>query len=250
MLKGIAHSRTLRHVQGLDDRIAQQDLASLRPLRLQARDIMRAAERAFARAEERLAVPLTGGAPIDAPVQSDWVHRAELWSRPVRPAGLAGPPNRAHLGQEATVYHDCPLKEMTLRQIPSRDADAPAPYALVLDVLGFEGSFLSIAMDLPPEGLADLRRRHILRLSVHMRFENPIEVYARLNIKHGPNTEQLARDFPLGDQELVTEWDLTYLEINEKRIEAVWIDLIFDKPAFNRVEIRDLTISRRPRADV
>jgi hypothetical protein len=30
----------------------------------------------------------------------------------------------------------------------------------------------------------------------------------------------------------------------------MWIDLIFENPQMNQVTIRDLTLSRRPRADV
>ena len=250
ILKGIAHGRTMRHLRGLADRIETQDVTSLRPLRSQAREIMRAAGTAYLHAEARLALPLIGGAPIEAPVQSDWRHRPEIWTRPIRPSGLAGPANRTVFGDEATLYHDCPLAEVTLRQERNRQLEDVAPFGLSVDVLGFEGSFLSLAIDLPPKGIADLRRRHIIRLAAHVACENPLEVYARLNIKHGPNTEQLTRDFDLGSEDLITEWDLTYLDINENRIEAAWIDLILDRPAFNRIVLRDLTVSRRPRADV
>lgn len=249
ILKGIAHNRTLRHVQGLGERIAEQDISSIRPLRGQARDILRAAERAYTAAEARLALPLIGGAPIDAPVQSDWTHRPELWSSPVRPAGIAAPRNRARLGAEATIHHDCRLSEITFRQLRNHRPEDIAPFGVVLEVLRFEGSFLSLAIDIPQDGLSGLQKRHIVRFAAHLDYENPIEIFARLNIKHGPNTEQLVRDFPLGDNDLATEWDLAFVEMNEKRIEAAWIDLIFGGPALNRIDIRDMTLSRRPRAD-
>ena len=80
--------------------------------------------------------------------------------------------------------------------------------------------------------------------------ENPIEIYARLNIQHGPNTEQMVRQLDLSDDVGLAEFDLAYSNINEKRVEKIWIDLIFDNPGMNQVLLRDLTLTRAPRADI
>ena len=80
--------------------------------------------------------------------------------------------------------------------------------------------------------------------------EKPLEVFVRLNIKHGPNTEQVVREIPLNQEEAMVEFDLAYTKLNEKRVDAIWIDLIFEGPEMNQVTLRDLTFSRYPRAEI
>jgi len=71
-----------------------------------------------------------------------------------------------------------------------------------------------------------------------------------LNIKHGPNVEQVVRELPLNEGEVKVEFDLAYTKMNEKRVERIWVDLIFEGPEMNQVTLRDVTFSRRPRAEL
>ena len=48
----------------------------------------------------------------------------------------------------------------------------------------------------------------------------------------------------------MVEFDLAYTKLNEKRVEKLWLDLIFEGPEMNQVTLRDLTFSRRPRAEL
>lgn len=76
-------------------------------------------------------------------------------------------------------------------------------------------------------------------------------MFARLNVKHGPNTEQIVREIPLGGSiETWVEFDLAYTKLNEKRVESAWIDLIFEGPQMNEVILRDLNLPRHPRAEI
>ena len=61
-------------------------------------------------------------------------------------------------------------------------------------------------------------------------------------------TEQVVRELPLNEQDVMVEFDLAYSRLNEKRIEKVWLDLIFEAPDMNQVIIRDLTFCRHRRA--
>lgn len=94
-----------------------------------------------------------------------------------------------------------------------------------------------------------LKRRHLIRLDTIIELEKPIEIFIRLNIKHGPNTEQLVRELPLHEDEIMVEFDLAYSQLNEKRVERAWIDLIFENPQMSQVTIRDLTFCRYPRVE-
>ena len=69
-------------------------------------------------------------------------------------------------------------------------------------------------------------------------------------MQHGPNTEQIVRQVEFVETRGLAEFDLAYSNINEKRVEKIWIDLIFDNPGMNQVLLRDLTLTRAPRADI
>ena len=59
------------------------------------------------------------------------------------------------------------------------------------------------------------------------------------------------RELPAdGQGEMIAEFDLAYTNINEKRVERAWVDLIFESPEMNLIVLRDLTLSRRPRAEL
>ena len=104
--------------------------------------------------------------------------------------------------------------------------------------------------DLPDEAARGLRQKHLLRMDVIVEMEKPLEIFARLNIKHGPNVEQIVRELPLNEEEVMVEFDLAYSKMNEKRVERLWVDLIFEGPEMNQVILRDVTFSRRPRAEL
>lgn len=82
------------------------------------------------------------------------------------------------------------------------------------------------------------------------KLKKPLEIFARLNVRHGPNTEQIVRELPLSDDKIMVEFDHAYTKLNEKRVEAMWIDFIFEGPDMNQVTLRDLTFSRNPRAEL
>ena len=95
-----------------------------------------------------------------------------------------------------------------------------------------------------------LKRSHIIRMDAILELEKPLEIFARLNIRNGPNTEQIVRELPRVEEHHRVEFDLAYSNMNEKRVERAWIDLIFEGPQMNQVTIRDMTFSRRPRAQI
>ena len=201
-------------------------------------------------ADERLALADTGDGAFPRPHNADWAWRPELWRGALRVKGVSSVQSKSMLGSELTLFHDCPFAEMTLRQLRNQtDADL-APCGLGLDVFRFGGSFLSLVLDLPPEGLRGLSRNHVLAVSATTEMDRPLEIFVRLNIRHGPNTEQLVRELPSGTSGGIAEFDLAGISMNEKRVEKVWVDLIFEEPGMNEVILRDLTITRRPRAQM
>ena len=229
---------------------ATADLPSLRKQRLRARQLKAHLDRLIHVADERLALPMIGSTAFPKPHNADWAWRPELWRGPLPTPGLSSVQTKSMLGNEITLFHDCAYSELTLRQLRNtREADL-APYGLRLDVFRFDGSFLSLVVDLPEDGVTGLRRNHLVRMDVIVEMEKPLEIFARLNIQNGPNTEQLVRELPLNDETVMVEFDLAYSKLNEKRVDRAWIDLIFEGPEMNQVVLRDLTFSRRPRAQL
>lgn len=239
----------LRRWRRIADAAEAMDLATLRRARGRARMLRRQLDRVIHLAEYRLALPVIGSNALRRPMGADWVWRPDLWRGPMAVAGQAPASGRTALSEGATLFHDCRAGELTLRQIRNRRETDLAPFGLRLEVFRFDGSFLSLVLDLPAEAVEGLRLKHLIRLELALEREQPLQVFARLNIRHGPNVEQLVRELP-PEEEVMVEFDLAYTKMNEKRVERLWLDLIFERPQMNQVTLRDVTLSRRPRAEL
>jgi hypothetical protein len=224
-------------------------LSHLRSERAQARKLRYHLNELISVAENRLTLPMIGSSAFPKPHGTDWAWRPTLWREPLAVPGRSSVLSKTKLGDELTLFHDCQQSELTLRQVRNtREADL-APFGLRMDVFNFDGSFLSLVLDLPAAAVAGLQRRHLIRMDTIVEMEKPLEIFARLNVKHGPNTEQIVRELPLHEEEIMVEFDLAYSNMNEKRIERAWVDIIFENPQMSQVILRDLTLSRRPRAE-
>lgn len=225
-------------------------LSVLRRQANQAADMRHHLDQLLFKAEERLALPRIGSNAMLKSRNSDWSWRPQIWKGPLPRIGLVAVDSQTKVGEEATIFHDCNFSELTLRQIRNtREADL-APYGMRMDVFQFDGSFLSLAIDLPDSAVTGLKKRHLIRMNTIVEFEKPLEIFARLNIRHGPNTEQVVRELPINQQDCWVEFDLAYTKLNEKRVERLWVDLIFEGPQMNQVVLRDVTFSRSPRAEL
>ncbi|MEO1239240.1 MAG: DUF6478 family protein [Pseudomonadota bacterium] len=240
--------RMLSRWSRLADRAGTGELATLRRLRKRARALQQRVDRFLHVADGRLAVPMGHEAGIQKPLHTDWAWRPGFWSGPVRPYGAVAVAASTSLGGDTTLFHDCTCSEVTIRQTQNTGAKALAPYGARIDVFAFEGSYLSIVVELPADAADGLTKGHIIRMDARILSERPLEFFARLNVQHGPNTEQIVREVPPGGHEHVVEFDLAYSQIRERHLGRAWVDLIFDRPAFNEIRIEDIAFTRRPRA--
>jgi len=249
-LERLIHRRALTRWSDAAKDAEKFDLSTLKVLRGQARQIRRRLDQLTHVADGRLTLPLIGSNAMQRPLHSDWTYRPEIWRGPITPVGLASVENKTRFGQEATVFHDCATTELTLRQVRNTRESDLAPFGLRMDVFRFDGSFLSLVIDLPQTAVDGLKRKHLIRVQTIVEMEKPIEIFVRLNVRHGPNVEQIVRELPLDEQDVVVEFDLAYSKLNEKRVDAAWIDMIFEGPEMNQITLRDVTLSRRPRAEI
>ncbi|RMD93277.1 MAG: hypothetical protein D6811_05275 [Alphaproteobacteria bacterium] len=249
-LERLRGSAELRRWRRAAEQAETLDLDALHGLRERARRLRVQIERFLDVANDRLALPAIGSNAIQKPLFSDWAWRPELWRRPVSPVGMASVPSKTDFGRGVKIFHDCRLSELTLRQVRNQRESDLAPFGLRMDVFAFDGSFLSLVLEIPKEGVEGLQRRHLVRLATVVEMERPLEIFARLNIRHGPNTEQIVRELPLDKAEVFVDFDLAYTELNEKRVEHMWLDLIFEGAAMNQITLRDVALTRRPRAEL
>ncbi len=250
LVEALRHRRGMRKWNAARDQAHSADLFDLRQMRSHARQLRRRLDQVLHIADGRLTLPLIGTDAIEKPLHSDWAWRPQIWRGPIAPQGRASVENKAMIGDELRVFHDCRVSELTLRQIRNTREEDLAPFGLRMDVFRFDGSFLSLVLDLPDTAVSGLKKRHLVRLNAMIEFEQPLEIFARLNVRHGPNTEQLVRELQIIDGKTMVEFDLAYSNMNEKRVERAWVDLIFEGPQMNQIILRDLTFSRRPRAEV
>jgi hypothetical protein len=249
LIDRLAERRTVRLWTRAADAAAAADLAVLKAMRGRARRARAELDRLLAVAETRLALPMLGSNAMHRPLGADWLWRPSPWREPLAPRGRAGLDRRTELGPGAALFHDCPLAETAYRQERNARPGDLAPFGLAIEVLGFRGSFLSLALDLPPGAVEGLTRRHVFGLELDFEADRAVGGFARLNVKHGPNTEQMVAQIG-GGGGATAEFDLATVRLNERRVEKLWLDLIFQDPAYSRFALRDLVMSRRRRAEM
>lgn len=223
---------------------------SLHGMRAEARAMRRQIDRVLHAADLRLLTPAIGAGLPRQPLGTDWSWRADAWRGPLPVSGLIAGSDHSRISDDLSVYHDCPLGEVAIRQVRNTRDDDRSAFGLGIEVFGFQGSFLSLATTLPPEAVQGLKSRHLVRLDAIIDAERPLRAYARLNVKHGPNVAQLVRELPALTGAVVVEFDLAYAKLDDKRIERAWLDLIFNDAAMTGIQLRDLVVSRRPRAEL
>jgi hypothetical protein len=223
---------------------------ALRAQRTEARELRRQIDRLIHAADHQLSGPPLGAALLRMPLGTDWTWRADAFRAALPQPGAVAEAERTQISDDLALYHDCPLAEIALRQVRNRNPDDRAPFGLSVEVFGFEGSFLSLATRLPDDAALGLRARHLIRVDAVIEADRPLRGFARLNVRHGPNLAQLVSDLPAEAGAVLVEFDLAYGGIDDTRIERAWLDLIFNDVAMTGIVLRDLVVSRRPRAEV
>ena len=249
-LEGWHQRRTEERWTRLADQAAELDTFALRALRTEARGMRRQLDRVLQAADARIAVPSLSASLPKMPLGTDWSWRPDLWRGALPDPGAVATSERTVLGDGVALYHDCPLGEVIVRQVRNDRLEGQAPYGLAIEVFGFKGSFLSLAVNLPAAAVEGLKARHLVRAELIIDSDGPVKAYARLNIQHGPNLAQPVSALPEQGRDKLAEFDLAYADLNDKRIERAWLDLILNDAAMTRIVIRDLVLSRRPRAEL
>ena len=238
--------KTLERAQNLIKRQVRAAPAQTREvLRQQGRDAraLRDTANQFVQTVEDCLRRPVGEPHFAQPPGTTWAWRPPQWRAAQSPRGVVAPQPGATLGDTLKLYHDCAEAAMTLNQRRNHDAGDLAAYALVLDVLQFSGSFLSLAVDLPHRALHDMGRDDVLRIMLDFQQEKPVAFSLRLNLRIGPNTVQSTRSsMGVGTSEV--DFAVSDMDLPSGTIDAAWVDLLWEHPAFNQFVVRDLTVCR------
>lgn len=93
------------------------DLSDLRLVRDRARKMRHNLNELLQVADTRLALPRIGSSAFPKPGGTDWFWRPNLWRGPLDIKGASSVESKTAFGDEVTLFHDCRLSELTLRQL-------------------------------------------------------------------------------------------------------------------------------------
>lgn len=241
----------LQFWRGRTEAAAVLPFAALRELRGQARTLRRELDQFTKASDQRLAARLSAQAP-ERPRGADMAWRPALWQARLDGAPAPGADGQVRFDGETAMYHDCPLGEISARQITDPDPAGQTPFALVTEIYAFTGSYLSVSVRLPDGLTTGTGTRHILMLEAAVSSEVPLDLLARLNIAQGPDVAQVVQLLAAGGApgQCRAAFDLGHAQLSERPITRLWVDVFFQSPALNRIVLHDLVLARRPRAEL
>ncbi|WP_414898875.1 DUF6478 family protein [Rhodovulum sp. YEN HP10] len=205
--------------------------------------------RAIRGVDARRAAFHAAAATARLPLGSDWGFRPAPFAARVKPCGLADIGTGLRLGPQVRLLHDASRAEIAFHQIANSSAGDGAPFGLTLEVAGFDGGFVSVVFELPARAVEGLGRHHLIRLDAVLETEAPLDIFARINIRHGPNFAQLVRAVSPDEPRIALDFDLAASDLHDGGADRIWLDLLFDGPRMNRILLSDMVLSRRPRSE-
>jgi hypothetical protein len=180
-------------------------------------------------------------------IQCDWYGRPGAWREAMRPRGIVDLPSPPRLPGGVTVYHDAARYDLSLRQEMAPEATVTRATAWCWRSTVSTAASCPSSMISRRRPIAGLTLNHFIAVDIRAEREQPVEVYARLNVQHGPNVEQMVRQVDFRGAGGRAEFDLAYTRINERRIEKAWLDLILEGPEMTRIALWDVVVMRAPR---
>ena len=119
-----------------------------------------------------------------------------------------------------------------------------------MDGYVFSSGYISVAIHLPILAAKDLQSRHLICMDCRLDIRKPLAIFARLHVGNGPNTAKNNIQFPQNCERNILKFDLSTVKTTKRRIKIIWVDRIFEAPAMNKITLRDIVLSRHPRAQM
>lgn len=181
------------------------------------------------------------------PIGTDWVWRPAVFGTNLPDSVCIPAFSPATLGRDLSLFHDCPLVQISLRQEYTAQPDR---FAIRLETFAFQGSYMSMVLEVPPAICADLHVDHLIRLSVCLDTKQPVTLSARLNAVHGSDVAQLQETLVAEGACRVAEFDLLDIPLARHGVDRFWIDIFIDCPAPSSLLLQEISVMRCQRADI
>ncbi len=196
-------------------------------------------EAVAARMERRIA----RGQSEPRPAPGDrWTLRPECLDAPVRPPALTDPSSGVGFGANLRLHHDGSRSAFTVSQRPARGGPAGARFEFFFESYEFDGAYFSLTLEAPEEFRRPRRDERIVA-RVDMTASWMIKGYARLKIRGRDGEETLFAEAMFGDGERRFDFDFAFVPFDLGPTDALWLDLIFDRPRMAEFAIRDLSLA-------
>lgn len=166
-------------------------------------------------------------------------ERPLLWQRRLKEK-IAYHDDRITLGDDATLYHDCPYQEICMSQKRNIGSRFEAPYSLRLDIFEFAGSFLSVSI--PIRFAPSLTQDQNILLRWGSASDAPIESFVKLTIEKGSQKEVQELTTEKSDQIHMAEFDLSTFHTALDQSQRAWFDISFHNMRANEITLQDLAI--------
>lgn len=173
--------------------------------------------------------------------------RPNPFAFPLSSLRTTSPQREWSLDDQVTLFHDCSLSQILIRQNPTPETGRVAPHELQIECFEFQGSFFSFKFDLPFQ--ADVTSDTIISIRAHIVTSEDIQAHARLSIAKGAHTEAIIRDVAINDPFATAEFDLYFAETRLDGSQSMWIDLSFSNIAQSKIHLRDIVLFQTNRAE-
>ncbi len=111
-------------------------------------------------------------------------------------------------------------------------------------------SFVSLAIDIPPEHLAALSFDYLFRVEGLFTADDPLHGYVRLNLQAGQEPQRVNKSFAVTGSGLLAEFDLKFWPQDPAACHKGWVDIILDQPVPNSFSLSNVRLLGRMRAFV
>jgi hypothetical protein len=169
-----------------------------------------------------------------------WSFTPAIWRSDLWPNATKDAASGSKIGPDCKLFHDARNHAVSWRQ------DAKI---FVLDADDFDGSYLSLALEIPEIHRQSISKNSILSVETNASAPDDFGASLRLNLQRGPNIYE--NWHPLNPQQgsTITDFDMANFGIDPAQAQSAWLDfMVLPRRSFT-LSVNSLSISHRQRLE-
>jgi hypothetical protein len=171
-----------------------------------------------------------------------WVHQPPCLTEPLDRPAVTQPASGIAICSTMSLYHDDTGGVYTITQRPDRSAAPVNRFEIFFESYEFLGSYLSFAFRVPDQLRRPVHGERIV-LSADFATSRIMKGFARLNIQGATGTDTLYAEAELGHGKVYIGFDFSFASFAVRQNDAIWIDLIVDRPRMVEFSLRSIALS-------